>query len=129
MPHMSLFAMTIFGQGSDEQVLAWFPKAMKFELIGCYAQTELGHGSNVRGLQTTATYDAEAEEWVLNTPSVAAVKWWSTSMPLATHAAVFAQLFTKGRWHGGHWFMVQLRGEDLKLLPGIEVGDVGSMLG
>jgi acyl-CoA oxidase len=49
MPHFSLFIMTLRGQGSDEQIQKWLPKAMKFEIIGGYAQTELGHGSNVRG--------------------------------------------------------------------------------
>ena len=44
--------------------------------IGSYGQTELGHGSNVRGLRTTATYDKETEEFVLNTPDLLAMKWW-----------------------------------------------------
>ena len=102
---------------------------MTGKLIGCYAQTELGHGSNVRGISTQATFDAKTEEWVLHTPSTAATKWWSTSLPCSTHAIVFAQLNTAGQSHGLHMFMVQLRGSDLKPLPGIELGDVGAMLG
>lgn len=102
---------------------------MTGQMIGCYAQTELGHGSNVRGISTQATFDPANDEWVLHTPSVAATKWWSTSLPCSTHAIVFAQLNTAGKSHGLHMFMVQLRGADLKPLPGVELGDVGAMLG
>jgi acyl-CoA oxidase len=68
MPHFSLFIMTLRGQGSDEQVQKWLPKAMRFEIIGGYAQTELGHGSNVRVLQTTAKFDTKTQEY-LSTPN------------------------------------------------------------
>jgi hypothetical protein len=34
---------------SEEQLAKWLPKARSYEMIGCYAQTELAHGSNVAG--------------------------------------------------------------------------------
>ena len=61
MPHMGLFVPTIMGQGSDEQQSWWLYRALNFEIVGGYAQTELGHGSNVRGLRTVAEYDVATQ--------------------------------------------------------------------
>lgn len=62
-------------------------------MIGCYAQTELGHGSDVSGLETTATLDMETDEWVINTPNIRATKFWPGSMGTsANHAMVFCRL-------------------------------------
>ena len=111
----------------------WLGRAQRLGLIGCYAQTELGHGSNVRGLQTTATFDPDGAngdgEWIMHTPTLQATKWWSTGLYSSTHAAVYAQMILNGKPMGVHVFMVQMRGPDLKPLPGIEMGDIGSKLG
>jgi acyl-CoA oxidase len=63
-------------QGTFEQQAEWLGRAWNLEIIGTYAQTELGHGTFIRGLETTATYDPKTEEFVLNTPTLTAYKWW-----------------------------------------------------
>ena len=59
-----------------EQQGTWLGRAWNMEIIGTYAQTELGHGTFIRGLETTATYDGKTQEFVLNTPTLTAFKWW-----------------------------------------------------
>jgi len=36
-------------------------KIIDLEMLGCFAMTETGHGSDVQSLETTATYDAETK--------------------------------------------------------------------
>jgi len=130
MPHFGLFVPTILGQGSDMQIATWLPRALTFQIVGSYSQTELSHGSNVRGLQTTATYEPETQMFVINTPHLGATKWWNSNAGIvATHAAVFAQLIIKGKEYGVHVFFVQLRDENHQFLEGVMAGDVGVKLG
>lgn len=91
MNHYNLFGFTLATQGSQEQVDYWMKRTMKFEIIGCYAQTELGHGSNIRGLETTATYDKSTQEFVIETPTLTSMKWWPGALgKVATHAVLYA---------------------------------------
>lgn len=64
----------IKGSGTEEQQKKWLPLAYKMQIIGCYAQTELGHGSNVQGLETTATFDPKTDEFVINSPTLTSSK-------------------------------------------------------
>ena len=62
--------------GTERHHERYLAEIASLELPGCFAMTELGHGSNVQHLRTTATYDAEAEEFVIHTPDDVAHKMW-----------------------------------------------------
>ena len=55
--HMMCGPPTVKFLANEEQYKAWFQKFLNYEIVTCYAQTELGHGSNVAALETTATFD------------------------------------------------------------------------
>lgn len=129
--HEHMFLKTLQEQGTPEQHKLFLEKAENYEYIGCYAQTELGHGSNVRGLETTATWNAQDKTFTIHSPSLTASKWWIGSLgKAANHAVVIAQLIIDGKTYGPHPFVVQIR--DLKThqaLPNIHVGDIGPKFG
>nr|CAB3219768.1 peroxisomal acyl-coenzyme A oxidase 1 [Phallusia mammillata] len=129
--HESMFADSIKRMATDELKQKMMPLQQKFEIIGTYAQTEMGHGTFLRGLETTAHYDPNTQEFVLNSPTVTSTKWWPGALgKTSTHAVVLAQLYTQGKCHGIHPFVVQLRSlEDHKSLPGITLGDIGPKFG
>ncbi|WWC63687.1 uncharacterized protein I303_106292 [Kwoniella dejecticola CBS 10117] len=100
-------------------------------VIGCFAMTELAHGSNVAGLETTATFDRGSDEFIIHTPHLGATKWWiGGAASTATHAAVFAQLIIDGKRHGVKTFVTQLRDtKTFTLMPGVTIGDIGKKMG
>ncbi|XP_029899458.1 peroxisomal acyl-coenzyme A oxidase 2 isoform X2 [Aquila chrysaetos chrysaetos] len=122
-----IFIRSISVLGSDKQIAKWIPLATQYQLIGSYAQTELGHGTYLQGLETTAVFDITTQEFVLNTPNISAMKWWPGDMGRsATHTVVFAQLYINGKCYGLHPFIVQIRSlQDHSLCPGITAGDIG----
>lgn len=63
-------------QCSPEQYEEFGKRVERFEVSAAYAQTELGHGTYLRGLETRADYDHETDEFVLNTPKISSYKWW-----------------------------------------------------
>jgi acyl-CoA oxidase len=109
----------------------YFTKALNYEIIGCYAQTELGHGSNVRGLETIATWNSDDKTFTIHSPTLTASKWWIGSLGrTANHAIVMAQLIVNGVNHGPHPFVVQIRDMKTHLpLENVHIGDIGPKVG
>ena len=88
-----MFKLSIENLASDEQQAKWLPDIYKCKMVGCYAQTELGHGSNVAGLETTATFDKDADEFIIHSPTVTSAKFWPGGLGLSgNHAIVYAKL-------------------------------------
>jgi acyl-CoA oxidase len=126
-----MFIPNIRATFSEEQQAHWLPRAESWEVIGCYAQTELGHGSNIRGLETLATYIAETDEIEIHSPTTTSTKWWPGALgKTANHAIVYARLIVGGQDLGVHNFMVQIRDITTHLpCNGVVVGDIGPKIG
>ncbi|KAJ5760483.1 hypothetical protein N7520_007639 [Penicillium odoratum] len=136
--HLEMFVTTVREQGNEVQRAHWMPLIESWKIIGAYAQTELGHGSNVRGLELQARWDPQTREFILHSPTLTASKWWNGSLGrIANHAIVVAQLLLPKSEspdqyvsHGPHPFIVQVR--DMKThqpLDGVVVGDIGPKYG
>ena len=124
-----LFGGAILQLGTKAHHDAYLSDLITGKLMGCFAMTETGHGSNVQALGTVATYDAEAEEFVINTPDDASRKDYIGNAARHAHTAVvFAQLEIEGKSEGVHAFVVPLR-EDGEVRPGIRIEDCGRKLG
>ncbi|KAL0091093.1 acyl-CoA dehydrogenase/oxidase C-terminal [Phycomyces blakesleeanus] len=125
--HFQAFVPVINTIGTPEQSRKWIGAVKRHAVLGCYAQTELAHGSNVLALKTTATFDRITDEFVINTPDLTAAKWLIGGLGVAcTHAVVQAQLILAGKSRGPHLFIVPIRSiEDHKPMKGVTVGDIG----
>ncbi|KAI9597306.1 peroxisomal acyl-coenzyme A oxidase 1-like protein [Syncephalis fuscata] len=129
--HTDMFIPTLEGQASDEQQAKWLGLAKQLRILGCYAQTELGHGSNLSGLETTATLDKATDEWVIHSPHLSSAKFWIGALgKTATHAIVVAKLIIDGRDYGAHPLFVPIRSLDNhKTFPGLTIHDIGPKVG
>nr|XP_033712508.1 peroxisomal acyl-coenzyme A oxidase 3 isoform X4 [Tursiops truncatus] len=129
--HTLTFGSAIYSSGSERH-FKYLPKIFNMEIFGCFALTEVSHGSNTKAMRTTAHYDPTTEELIIHSPDFEAAKFWVGNLgKTATHAVVFAQLYTPGgQCHGLHPFVVQIRDPKTLLpMPGVMVGDIGRKLG
>jgi acyl-CoA oxidase len=125
-----LFGGAVHALGTDRHHREYLPRIMSGELLGCFAMTETGHGSDVQSLGTTATYDPQAREFVVHTPDSESRKDYIGNA--ARHgqlAVVFAQLITGGSSRGVHALLVPLRSPDGEVRPGVTIEDDGLKAG
>jgi acyl-CoA oxidase len=116
--------------GSKRQHDEYLRDVMSFDLPGCFAMTETGHGSDVQQLRTTCTYDPATQCFDLHTPHQAARKdYIGNAAKDGRMAVVFAQLITRGKNHGVHAWLVPIRDERGNPMPGITIGDDGAKAG
>ena len=125
-----LFGGAVANLGTDRHI-SLIPDIISLDLVGCFAMTETGHGSDVQNLETTATYDPETQEFVIHSPTANSRKdYIGNAAKHATMAAVFAQLDTPDSnggvvRHGVHCFLVPLRDGKGRDLPGVTTSDCG----
>ncbi|UJR20063.1 hypothetical protein I4U23_023196 [Adineta vaga] len=115
---------------NEEQKRMFLPLAQSYRMITAYTQTELGHGTDLRRLETEAVFDRKTDSFILNTPTLTATKFWPGALArTANYVLLMAQLYTPDRDHscGIQMFLVQIRDLNThELLPGVETGSIST---
>lgn len=124
-----LFGGAVYSLGTEKHHRKYVEPLGTAKLLGCFAMTETGHGSNVKGLTTTATYNKEDDTLTIHSPDYDAGKEYIGNAMHSTMAAVFCQLIVDGENHGVHSVLVPLRDQEHQLLPGVTVKDCGYKMG
>lgn len=106
-------------------------RALACEDIGCFALTELTHGTNAQMIQTTATYDPKSKCFWINSMSERAMKFWiGGASQFANMTLLWANLIVDGKNYGPHGFAIQIRdNSNMRVLPGVIIGDCGAKYG
>lgn len=124
-----LFGGAVYMLGTEKHHKKYVEALHKAELLGCFAMTETGHGSNVKNLETTATYNQTGKILTIHSPNHQSGKEYIGNAMHSELAVVFAQLIVNQKNHGVHAVVVPLRNKNGDLLPGIKVEDNGYKMG
>jgi len=125
-----LWGMSVQSLGTEKHYAKYLKDIGSLKIPGCFAMTETHHGSNVKGLETTATYNHENQTFVIHTPNKNAQKEYIGNA--AVHgqmATVFAKLIIDDHDYGVNAFVVPLRDPNGTTLNGITIGDCGHKMG
>lgn len=143
----NLFGGTVLKLGTERHHYI-LNKIDAVQEVGCFCLTELGkstptnaftkaliktnkgYGNNAVKLETTATFDKATQEFIIDTPTPLAQKYWITNGANDSHwAVVFAQTQVDGKWEGVQGYLVRIRDEKLKPMPGVTIEDMGRKMG
>lgn len=125
-----LFGGAILHLGTERHHDRYLADVMSLDLLGCFAMTETGHGSDVANIKTTAVFDPATDEFVITTPTPKDRKEYiGNAARDGQKAVVFAQLETRGETQGVHAFVVPIRDEQGNAMPGVRIEDCGLKAG
>ena len=125
-----LFGGAVLHLGTRKHHERYLERITSLELPGCFAMSEGAHGSNVQRVQTTATYDSEAGEFVVHTPTEEDCKdYIGNAARDGRIAVVFAQLVVGGESRGVHALLVPLRDDAGRVVEGVRIEDDGPKIG
>ncbi|KLT69701.1 acyl-CoA dehydrogenase [Flavobacterium sp. ABG] len=125
-----LWGMSVQSLGTEKHYAKYLKDIGSLKLPGCFAMTETHHGSNVKGLETTATYQHNNQTFIIHTPNKNAQKEYIGNA--AVHgqmATVFAKLIIGDHDYGVNAFIVPLRDTNGNTLKGVTIGDCGHKMG
>ena len=125
-----LWGMSVQSLGTEKHYAKYLKDIGTLKLPGCFAMTETHHGSNVKGLETTATYNHSNQTFTIHTPNKNAQKEYIGNA--AVHgqmATVFAKLIIDDHDYGVNAFVVPLRDTNGNVLEGVTIGDCGHKMG
>jgi len=126
----NLFGGTVLKLGTERHHKNLLEGIDNLNDIGCFGLTELGYGNNAVEMETTAEFDPETKEFIVDTPHPLAQKYWITNGAVhAKHVVVMAQLLVKGKNEGIHALLVRMRDDDMNIMPGVTVEDMGYKMG
>ncbi|RIA89804.1 acyl-CoA dehydrogenase/oxidase [Glomus cerebriforme] len=121
----NLFGGTVIKLGTERHRNI-LPGVDNLHNVGCFALTELGYGNNAVEMETTAIYDDNRREFIINTPTPLAQKYWITNSAIhAKWAVVFAQTIIHGQNEGIHAILVRIREENMNPSKGVIIEDMG----
>ncbi|RMB58426.1 acyl-CoA dehydrogenase family protein [Tessaracoccus antarcticus] len=121
-----LFGGAITNLGTSWHHETFIDDVISCELTGCFAMTELGHGSDVSSVETTITYLPDTDEYEIHSPTPSATKAYiGNAGQDGKMAVVFGQLLVGGTSEGVHAVLVPIRDSNLDDLPGVTTGDHG----
>jgi len=125
-----LWGMSVYFLGTEKHHKKYLKDIGTLQLPGCFAMTETGHGSNVKGVETQAIYQHDSKGFIIHTPNYEAGKEYIGNA--AVHgkmATVFAKLIIDDVDYGVNAFIVPLRDTSGSVLPGIKIEDCGLKMG
>ncbi len=121
-----LFGGAITNLGTRWHQETFLPDVIACRLLGCFAMTELGHGSDVQSIETTITWLPESHEFDVHTPVPRARKAYiGNAARDGRMAVVFGQLWVGVTCQGVHAILVPIRDAAGADLPGVTTADQG----